>query len=73
MPTGPKHIRSYSIARVPEGMKFFTNGDYIHEDVDEECRCMIGEDHNDSDNLSEEDAENIWLSSGQDEDYDFRR
>lgn len=41
------------------------------------CRCTIGEDHDTDGNrfseaLSEWDAEDIWLSSGQDEDYDFR-
>lgn len=44
----------------------------------EECRCTIGEDHEAgedgplSNNLSATDAENIWLSSGMDGDYDFR-
>jgi len=43
----------------------------------EECRCAIGEDHDDEDNamsdyLSESHAEGSWMSSGQDEDYDFR-
>lgn len=43
----------------------------------EECRCMMGEDHDEegeamSNYISESDAEDIWLSSGMDEDYDFR-
>lgn len=33
---------------------------------------MIGEDHDDSDKLSPDETEDIWLSSGMDEDYDFR-
>lgn len=33
---------------------------------------MIGEDHDDSDELSPDEAEDIWFSSGMDEDYDFR-
>lgn len=39
---------------------------------------MIGEDHYEGDDgpaseyISESDAEDIWLSSGMDEDYDFR-
>lgn len=66
MPTGPKH-------------KKFTRDDGDPESVwAEQCRCMIGEDHfADEDEpagegLSESDAEDIWLSSGMDEDYDFR-
>lgn len=44
----------------------------------EDCCCTIGEDHINGDDsalskdLSESDAEDIWLSSGLDEDYDFR-
>lgn len=38
------------------------------------CRCTLGDDHPDEDvSLSPEDAHDIWMSSGQDEDYDFRR
>jgi hypothetical protein len=38
------------------------------------CRCTIGDDHPDEDvSLSPTDAHDIWMSSGQDEDYDFRR
>lgn len=33
---------------------------------------MIGEDHNDSEALGPDDAEDIYLSSGMDPDYDFR-
>lgn len=40
--------------------------------VTEPCRCTIGEDHHDSDMLSATEAEDIWLLSGMDEDYDFR-
>lgn len=61
MPTGPKHIHSYNYLH-----------DGIEERVEEVCRCMIGEDHDDGDGLSPSDAEEIWLSSGMDEDYDFR-
>ncbi len=63
MPTGAKHHRLYEVNTARERV--------------EECRCTIGEDHDDegnylSDYLSESDAEDIWLSSGMDEDYDFR-
>jgi hypothetical protein len=63
MPTGPKHYRVYEAN---------TSGEWS-----EECRCTIGEDHDEEDNamsnyLSASDAEDIWLSSGMDEDYDFR-
>lgn len=63
MPTGPKHYRVH---------EFRTSTEW-----DEPCRCMIGEDHDDEDcpigaYLSESEAEDIWLSSGMDEDYDFR-
>jgi hypothetical protein len=65
MPTGPKHRK---FTDMPDG-----SGDSYGED----CRCTIGEDHDaDADtgfsNLGEADAEAIWLSSGMDEDYDFR-
>lgn len=36
------------------------------------CRCTIGDDHDDGDMLSASEAEDIWLSSGMDPDYDFR-
>lgn len=46
---------------------------------EKDCVCNIGEDHlEDGDTdihgeaLSGSDAEDIWLSSGKDEDYDFR-
>lgn len=63
MPTGPKHYRVYEPNRTKEWV--------------EECRCTIGEDHDDDDEpmsnyLGATDAEDIWLSSGMDEDYDFR-
>lgn len=64
MPTGTKHSRIVQ--------------DPTHGESGIECRCMIGEDHHDGDDgpasnyLSESDAEDIWLSSGMDEDYDFR-
>ena len=62
MPTGEKH-HEYESQEADEWTK--------------ECRCTIGEDHFPggnlvSDVLSEDDAELIWLSSGMDEDYDFR-
>lgn len=62
MPTGPKHIHSYDL-RHPDGRE---------EHVEEDCRCTIGEDHDDSDALSPWEAEDIYMSSGMDEDYDFR-
>lgn len=61
MPTGPAH------QKVNEA-----------DDTAEDCRCMIGTDHlvGDDSPLGEElspwDAEDIWLSSGMDEDYDMR-
>ncbi len=64
MPTGAKHYRIIQ--------------DPIHGEGGIECRCMIGEDHDEGDDfplsnsLSESDAEDIWRSSGMDEDYDFR-
>ena len=57
MPTGPKHMKE------------------MYEGTEEPCRCTIGEDHYEADYpspLSTTDAENIWLSSGKDEDYDMR-
>jgi len=32
----------------------------------------MGDDHDDGDMLSASEAEDIWLSSGMDPDYDFR-
>jgi hypothetical protein len=63
MPTGKKHYR-------------VSEANTAHEST-EQCRCTLGEDHDDEGNamsnyLSEDDAEDIWLSSGMDEDYDFR-
>lgn len=70
MPTGPMHSRWFG---------------YGTKDAREElCRCTIGEHHDDQgisidppddftgERLSDSDAEDIWLSSGMDEDYDFR-
>lgn len=58
MPTGPAHER------------------WITETLVEDCRCMVGEDHDargdPTDGDGPPDAEEIWLSSGMDEDYDFR-
>ncbi|GAB2707447.1 hypothetical protein BKA24_000829 [Microbacterium marinum] len=62
MPTGPKHTRSYDLGH-PDGSI---------EQVCEDCRCMIGDDHNDSDSLSAYEAEDIYMSSGMDKDDDFR-
>lgn len=66
MPTGKKH---YKVEQDEDGSDTYWAV---------ECRCMLGEDHSaDPDDpwgeaLSEDDAEDIWLSSGMDEDYDFR-
>ena len=63
MPTGRKHV-------------VYTSQDEDSE-VESDCRCTIGEDH-DVDGyamgvgLSASEAEDIWRSSGMDEDYDFR-
>jgi hypothetical protein len=57
MPTGPKHVRAWE--------------DMAGVHHEEDCRCTIGEDHHDSD-FSVGDADEIWDSSGHDEDYDFR-
>lgn len=52
----------------PKHMKFLEDG------TEENCRCTIGDDHNDPpEYLSSQDAEDIYRSSGNDEDYDFRR
>ena len=66
MPTGPKHQRFIFEEYNEEG----------HETgYCEDCRCMIGQDHDSdgstSESLSLEDAADIWLSSGMDEDYAF--
>lgn len=61
MPTGPKHLHGYDVME---------NGTFVT--MEEDCRCMIGEDHHDSDMLSADEANDIWMSSGMDEDYDFR-
>lgn len=55
---------------MPTGPKHYRDfGDYA-----EECRCMIGEDHDgdgNTESLSVSDAADIWLSNGMDEDYTF--
>ncbi len=64
MPTGPKHKR-------------FTITEYNEEGPAtgylEDCRCMMGEDHDSdgvgSEALSVDDAADIWLSNGMDEDF----
>lgn len=73
MPTGPAHERIVNEV---------VNGEVVAQQVFP-CRCMQGEDHaaDDSSWGDEDDshpesnfagAEEIWLSSGMDEDYDFR-
>ncbi len=61
MPTGPKH----------QGL--LVNDEGEETGLSEDCRCMIGEDHKewDSESLSVDDAADIWLSNGMDEDYTF--
>ena len=62
MPTGPKHQRF--IPDEPGGDTGYCA----------DCRCMIGEDHDDdgsTGSLSVYDAADIWLSSGMDEDSMF--
>lgn len=56
MPTGPKHQRF--IPDEPGGDTGYC----------EDCRCMIGEDHDDD---SVYDTADIWMSSGMDEDSTF--
>lgn len=61
MPTGPKHV------------KFYTRDGQLYG---EDCRCLIGEDHDqsgevESQTLSVYAAADIWLSNGMDEDYTF--
>lgn len=80
MPTGPSH-------RVTTDIMFDANG-VERARGSAPCHCMIGADHDaaemmltdfpgdDDDDSGERlgaaDAEAIYLSSGQDEDYDFR-
>ncbi len=62
MPTGPKHYR-FIEAQV-EGQP----------GIAEDCRCMIGEDHDDgavAQSLDVFQAADIWMSNGKDEDYTF--
>jgi hypothetical protein len=61
MPTGARHFRLWDEE---------IGGVVVEQS--EECRCTIGEDHHDSNMLSQTEAEDIWLSSGMEEDYDFR-
>ncbi|MFF9456446.1 hypothetical protein [Streptomyces flaveolus] len=71
MPTGPLHDRA---------VNSIVNGELTQEIFP--CRCMEGEDHiegpdsvdyeEESEDNSFAGAEEIWLSSGMDEDYDFR-
>ncbi|MFI9157535.1 hypothetical protein [Kitasatospora aureofaciens] len=73
MPTGPLHDRVINST---------VNGEFTQQAFP--CRCMIGDDHvegpfpDDEEQEPEEDwpevpyAEEIYLSSGMDEDYDFR-
>lgn len=78
MPTGPKHARFVFVEFSPTGER---------EGYEEDCRCMIGVDHNaiDGDAYDDEDeddngedeslpvheAADIWMSNGKDEDYMF--
>lgn len=64
MPTGPKHQKYSPIPG--EANSFYA----------EDCRCMIGVDHDADDgivgdSLSVSDAADIWMSNGMDEDYTF--
>lgn len=71
MPTGPEHARA---------VNSIVNGEITQEAFS--CRCMIGEHHiegptsldheEEPEDHSFAGAEEIWLSSGMDEDYDFR-
>ncbi|MFE0433912.1 hypothetical protein ACFW20_08000 [Streptomyces nigra] len=71
MPTGPLHDRA---------VNSIVNGEITQEIFP--CRCMTGEDHiegpasvdyeEEPEGHSFAGAEEIWLSSGMDEDYDFR-
>ena len=74
-PTGEAHARV---------VNSIVNGEYIQDAID--CRCMIGEDHIegvDFENVNADENEEgisfpfagdeeIYDSSGRDEDYDFR-
>jgi hypothetical protein len=60
-PAGPKHLR-WCDALI----------DGVEERHEETCRCTIGDDHDDSEQLSDDEAEDIWLSRGTDEDYGLR-
>lgn len=80
MPTGPAHRRKTEVW-------FDANDNECHSTVP--CRCTVGHDHDDDhltlvlraddeddeddEYLSPAEAELIWLHSGMDEDYDFRR
>jgi hypothetical protein len=63
MPTGPKHQR------------FIPDDEDRNTGYTEDCRCTIGEDHDDDggggQSLSVHDAADIWRSNGMDEDYTF--
>ena len=71
MPTGPLHDRA---------VNSIVNGEITQEIF--RCRCMIGEVHIEGPDFGDDEeepedysfagAEEIWLSSGKDEDYDFR-
>ncbi|CAH9419453.1 hypothetical protein SGL43_06508 [Streptomyces globisporus] len=71
MPTGPLHDRA---------VNSIVNGEITQEVFP--CRCMEGDDHiegptsvdyeEESEGYSVPGAEEIYLSSGMDEDYDFR-
>ncbi|MFI5530161.1 hypothetical protein ACIA8O_16610 [Kitasatospora sp. NPDC051853] len=74
MPTGPAHDRI---------VNSFSDG--VPDQKVHPCRCTIGENHSegawysedleedaDSGGLAPDVAEEIWLSNGMDEDYDFR-
>lgn len=65
MPTGPKHQRFIFVEFNEEGQEC---------GYEEDCRCTIGEDHDGDgggESLSVNDAADIWLSNGMDEDYMF--
>ena len=80
MPTGPAHMRKVAIA---------VDADYNEQALTVPCRCTIGYDHDDAEIdvtsydeegekvepefLSDADAQLIWIDSGMDEVYDFRR
>jgi hypothetical protein len=69
VPTGPQHLL---IGSGPKGAI----------PPNEDCRCTIGEDHfadgelladqeDDGESLGVDDAADIWMSNGMDEDYMF--